>query len=173
MTDQGVTGHAKPSQKMIPLYYAQLYMFTTYVLGWMLWIFDNATGVRLIQEGKIATFIQATRSKNSFLILWFMISGRQLSDCIFLTLASFLLPWYINGATALSFYLSFCVFFELYFEEECKTHIALRFPNTIWLLTTGARIGLLWILNDAPLNVQTTQKNEEVFNRLLLQPFIR
>lgn len=134
-------------------------------MGWIFRVFDTLTGVRLIQEGKIASFLQATRSKNALVIPLLMISGRTLTDCVFLAGLSFFLPWYVNGTTTTSsFYLCVCVFIELYFEKKCE-ELAARFPYTIGFLMFGARGWLLWILRDLLL-YKHSLKNEETLARV-------
>jgi hypothetical protein len=122
-------------------------------------IFDAITGVDLIKGGKIACFLQATRSMNILNFVFLMTSGRELKDCVFLSLVSFFLPFYFNRREQtrggeLKDYLAVGVFLELYFSEYCK-RIAAKFPWSITLATVFVRVWLLWVLN------------EEIFNRAL------
>lgn len=151
---------------MIALLVAQGCFLTILFVNWAVWIFDNVTGVILLHQGQIATFVQTTRSQNALMILLLMISGRTIGDCLFIAVSSFLLPWYINGTTTMSFYLSVCVFFELYFEKNCNA-LALRYPNSVWTLTTGVRVWLIWILSEASSKKSTIINHEEIFNRFI------
>lgn len=131
-----------------------------FVANGLLAIFDAITGVDLIKGGKIACFLQATRSMNILNFVFLMTSGREFKDCVFLGLVSFFLPFYFNrrgeqtSRGELKDYLAVGVVLELYFSDFCK-RIAVRFPWSTTLATVFVRVWLLWALN------------EEIFNRTL------
>lgn len=141
--------------------FGPLFLLGVSLLSWLLWLFDSITGVKLIREGKLASFLQATRSKNILSIVFLLISGREVSDCVFLAGLAFFIPAYITSAPireTKDFYLSVCVFFEFYFEKKCGEIAARIPPFGISLLTLGIRLWLVWILN------------EEIFNRSFKMP---
>lgn len=125
-------------------------------LNWTITFFDTVTGVRLIREGKFASFLQVTRSKNIFNLGLLMISGRTLSDCVFIAFISFFLPVYVNsaGIQSIDIYLSIGVLLETYFTNWFIEQ-ANRIPFITWVVAAIVRVWLFWTVN------------EEIFNRTI------
>jgi hypothetical protein len=95
----------------------QILMITGFffkIINWLLNIFDNLTGIVEFQKGRVATFVQFTRSKNLLLFPLKLISGRNKGDCIYLSLMSFFLPLYVHekNPTDYDFILSIIVLYE-------------------------------------------------------------
>lgn len=114
-------------------------IFLLKILNWILFIFDQITGTSELQKGRVATFVQFTRSKNALVFPLKLITGRNLGDCIYLSFMSFYLPLYINKTkiTDYDFLISIIVFFEQYFIDDKTEHWTLNilsFLLRVWIV---------------------------------------